>query len=56
MKTLGATVSHISSLEVSVCPVESVDKEACCAGTTSQVSINRCWTLSLEREFLGGRL
>ena len=36
-ETLGTTVSHISSPEVSVCPTKSVDEEACCAGTTSQV-------------------
>ena len=37
VRTLGAVGSHISSLEVSTCPVESVDEEVCSAGTTSRV-------------------
>ena len=52
MRTLGATMSHISSPEVSACPAESVDEEACCAGTTSWVSTKRCWTFSLEEGVL----
>ena len=56
VRTLGPTLSHISSLEVSACPAKSVDEEACCAGTASQVSINSCWTFSSGREFWGGRL
>ena len=51
VRTLGATLSRISSPEVAACPAESVDEKACCAGTTSQVSINSCWTFSSEREF-----
>ena len=51
VRTLGATVLHISSPEISACLVEFVDEEACCAGTITQVSINRCWTFSSEREF-----
>ena len=43
--------SHISRPEVSTCPAESVDEEVCCAGTTSRVSINTCWTFSSGREF-----
>ena len=39
VRTLGVAVSHISSPGVSTCPAESVDEEACCAGTTSRVSI-----------------
>ena len=51
MRTLGATGSHINSLEISTCSVESVDEEVCSARTTSRVSINRCWMFSLRREF-----
>ena len=51
VRTLGVAVSHISSPGVSTCPAESVDEEACCAGTISRGSINSCWTFSLGREF-----
>ena len=51
VRTLGLAVSHISSPGVSTCPAESLDEEACCAGTISWGSINSCWALSLEREF-----
>ena len=42
VRTLGATVSRVSSPEVYACLAESVDEEACCAGAISRVSINRC--------------
>ena len=51
VRTLGATLSRISSAEVAASPAESVDEEACCAGTISRVSINSCWTFSSDREF-----
>ena len=51
MRTLWATVSCISSLEVSGCLVEFVDEEVYCAGTISWVSINRCWAFSSKKEF-----
>ena len=50
VRTLGATLSHISSPEVSACSAESVDEEACCARAITLVSINSCWTFSLEWE------
>ena len=51
VRTLGTTVSHISSPEVSTCPAESVDEEVCCAGITSRFYINRRWKFSSRRDF-----
>ena len=47
MKTLGESGSHISSPEVSTCPVESVDEEVCCVrivGRFLQIGVGRLFS------------
>ena len=51
MRTCGTSGSHISSPEISTCPAEFVDEEACYARTVNRVSIIRCWRFSWRREF-----
>ena len=46
VRALGGSGSHISSPEVSTCPMEYVNEEVFCAGAMGRFSINRCWTLS----------